>query len=124
MLYERFSEIIYKHLIKLHKSPSWLSQRLGVNRSTVNRWINGTTRPNSPETLIRIADLLGIHDLAERQELLASVGYGLDIKYIEPVSDTVNSPNSKSPGNDLVLSEIHEASAFLIKSRRFLWSEK
>ena len=35
-----FAELISQALTRLDRSPAWLAQRLGVNASTVSRWLN------------------------------------------------------------------------------------
>ena len=60
--YPEFAELLNEHLKKKDRTPTWLARRLGMNPSTVARWLNHNRRPGSPETVIRIADILGIHD--------------------------------------------------------------
>jgi predicted ATPase len=72
--YPEFAEIVEETLVRQDRSPSWLAQRLGVSRSTVNRWLNHGVRPRNPETVARLADVLGI--TSQRQLLLAAAGYG------------------------------------------------
>ncbi len=69
-----FAELINQALTRLDRSPAWLAQRLGVNASTVSRWLNQSGRPADPETLVRVADILGLS--AQVQQLLAAAGYG------------------------------------------------
>lgn len=73
--YPEFMDLLGAHLGQIDRSQSWLAERLGVSPSTVSRWLEGISRPRSPEQIIRIADLLGI----DRNKLLASAGYA----YIE-----------------------------------------
>ncbi len=72
--YPEFAQIVEEALMRQDRSPSWLAERLGVNRSTVSRWLNHGTRPHDPETVVRVADALGI--TSQRQALLAAAGYG------------------------------------------------
>jgi transcriptional regulator with XRE-family HTH domain len=51
-------------------SGAELARRLSKNKSTVSRWFNGEDRPE-PNTVVQIADVLGI----DRLELLREVGY-------------------------------------------------
>lgn len=74
--YPAFVELINRYLAQRERSLSWLARRLGVNHSTVSRWLNQESRPADPETVIRIADILGIHGVEERQKLLIAAGYG------------------------------------------------
>lgn len=69
-----FAKLLAEHLRQQDRSASWLAQRLGVHPSTVSRWLDGSTRPDSPEQVMRIADCLGVHDAA-RTQLLAAAGY-------------------------------------------------
>ncbi|MGB5047314.1 MAG: helix-turn-helix transcriptional regulator, partial [Caldilineaceae bacterium] len=55
-----FAELIVQALTRLDRSPAWLAQRLGVNPSTVSRWLNQSGRPADPETVVRVADILGL----------------------------------------------------------------
>lgn len=77
--YSEFGKLLNKYLEAEDRTPAWLAKRLGMHPGTVGRWLNDGTRPGSPQTVIRIADILGIHDKKERQALLAAAGYG----YIE-----------------------------------------
>ena len=74
--YPKFAELLNKYLDAEARSASSLARRLGVAPGTVNRWCSDATRPGSPETVIRIADILSIYDPKERQALLAAASYG------------------------------------------------
>ena len=52
-----------------------MARRLDVHPGTVGRWLNQNTRPATPELVIRVADVLGIHTATERQAMLASAGF-------------------------------------------------
>ncbi|MCL4832942.1 MAG: helix-turn-helix domain-containing protein [Caldilineaceae bacterium] len=69
-----FAETLNQALTRLDRSPAWLAQRLGVNASTVSRWLNQSGRPADPEMVVRLADVLGL--TAQLSELLAAAGYG------------------------------------------------
>ena len=71
----RFAELLDYYLTRSERSGTWLAERLAMNPSAVTRWRNGTSRPNSPELIIRIADVLGITNEEERRQLLAAAGY-------------------------------------------------
>ena len=73
--YPEFAALLDHYLAEQERSAAWLAQRLGINPATVTRWRNGDNRPNGPETVIRIADILGVHG-RERDGLLHAVGYG------------------------------------------------
>ena len=75
MSYQReFARLVEDALMRLDRPPAWLAQRLGVNQSTVSRWLNQGARPRDPETVVRVADVLGM--TAQRQALLAAAGFG------------------------------------------------
>jgi transcriptional regulator with XRE-family HTH domain len=70
-----FAALLDRYLGEQERSAAWLAQRLGINPATVTRWRNGNNRPNSPDMVVRIADILGIHG-DDRSRLLQAVGYG------------------------------------------------
>ncbi len=72
--YPEFSELLLDSLDRIDRPPAWLARRLGVNPSTVNRWLNQGSRPGDPEIIVRIADLVNAGD--RLQELLVAAGYG------------------------------------------------
>lgn len=72
--YPEFARLVDEALMRLDRSPSWLAQQLGINPSTVSRWLNQGVRPRDPETAVRVADVLGL--TSERQALLVAAGYG------------------------------------------------
>lgn len=74
--YPDFTRMLNLHLQKRDRSPTWLARQLGINPGTVSRWLNQEARPGAPEMVIRVADLLGVHNHSERQALLAAAGYG------------------------------------------------
>lgn len=92
---EDFATAINQRLAELDRSPAWLAERLDVSPSSVSRWLKAETRPRDPETVIRIADVLGIHNPAERNRLLRLVGYG----YVEREEETA--PKQNSPGSTI-----------------------
>lgn len=93
-----FAELLTQSLARLDRSPAWLAQRLGVNPSTVSRWLNQSGRPADPETVVRVADILGIP--AQMQALLAAAGYG----YVEGESQPA--PPSAPPPAPLSLPDL------------------
>jgi hypothetical protein len=72
--YPEFSSLLSYHLGEQDRSAAWLARRLGVQDSTVSRWLEGTTRPSQPETVVRIADCFALGE-ADRITLLAAAGY-------------------------------------------------
>ena len=76
-----FARQINEALMRLDRPPAWLAQRLGVNQSTVSRWLNQGARPRDPETVVRVADVLGMS--SERERLLGAAGFA----YQETIPD-------------------------------------
>ena len=85
-----FAEQLNQLLIDADRSPAWLARRLDVNPSTVNRWLNHGSRPGDPDTVARVADLLGAS--GRRQELLVAAGYG----YLEATHDSAATVSAES----------------------------
>lgn len=90
-----FANLLNQYLASQDRSASWLAQRLGVHPGTIGRWLNQGTRPGSPELLVQIADVLGVHDSTERQALLAAAGYGYQEK--AAASDEESASNAPLP---------------------------
>lgn len=92
--YPDFATLLNTYLARSdERSAAWLARRLQVHPSTVTKWLNGDSRPRSPERVIQIADILGIHQPAERQALLHLAGYS----YIAPNQVAVPGPASPQP---------------------------
>ncbi|MBX3050625.1 MAG: XRE family transcriptional regulator [Caldilineaceae bacterium] len=89
-----FAELIVQALTRLDRSPAWLAQRLGVNPSTVSRWLNQSGRPADPETVVRVADILGLS--GQVQGLLAAAGYGY-VEGSEPSEAAAPTPVAPTP---------------------------
>jgi len=70
--YPEFADSIENRLAKEDRPSKWLADRLGVNASTVTRWLNDGTRPGNPDVVIKIAEILRI----EKNILLIAAGYG------------------------------------------------
>ena len=70
--FPEFAKLIEDALQQKDLTQPWLARRLDIHASTVNRWINEKKRPDSPETVTRIADALGL----DRQQLLLAANYG------------------------------------------------
>lgn len=85
-LYPQFAELLNHYLREQDRTVSWLAGRLGVHASTVSRWSDGVTRPDSPETVVRIADCLHVPSGTARGELLAAAGYAAVAASAVPVS--------------------------------------
>lgn len=73
--YPRFAHLLELYLSTADRSAAWLAQRLGVNPGTVTRWRNGESRPSKPETVVHIADSLGVTAADKRREFLGAAGY-------------------------------------------------
>lgn len=91
--YPAFAQLLNQYLQAQERTPTWLAKRLGVNPSTVNRWLNFDSRPGTPDTVARIADILGIHSPPDRQKLLIAAGYGYsEVIVNQPPAQLVHSP--------------------------------
>ena len=75
-IYPEFAALLEQYLQRTDRSAAWLAKGLKVDASTVAKWRSGDSRPKDPETVIRMADLLGVHNKAERETLLRAAGYG------------------------------------------------
>lgn len=73
--YPQFAELLGSYLSVKDRSASWLAQKLRVSTSTVTRWLNGTSRPGTPERVVQILDILGVYDTDKQVELLEAAGY-------------------------------------------------
>ena len=96
--YLEFGRLITTYLHDQERSASWLATRLGVHPSTVANWQNGANRPKSPELVIRIADILGIHTPAARQALLTAAGYA----YVATADNQTPVPSPAAPSDEQV----------------------
>ncbi len=95
-----FGELLQSYLYRQDRSMRWLADRLEVSPSTVNRWCNGETRPRDPETVLRIADSLGIHSPEERNRLLAAAGYAASVVPVsEPAPEVPGVPEVPVPSD-------------------------
>ena len=74
--FPEFTRLLNQQLLRQERSATWLARRLQLHPGTVNRWLNQELRPATPELVARIADLLCIHNMAERQRFLLAAGYG------------------------------------------------
>ncbi len=91
-----FGELLQSYLYRQDRNMRWLAARLRVSPSTVTRWCNGETRPRDPETVLRIAEELGIRDAEERNRLLAAAGYAASIDPVPVPGSGV--PETPDPG--------------------------
>lgn len=72
---DEFARLLNQYLQKRDRSITWLAGRLGVAPSTVSRWSNGLATPQDLERVIRVADVLGIHNPVDRQRFVEAAGY-------------------------------------------------
>lgn len=93
--YPEFSKLLENWLSSQDRNASWLAKRLGVSASTVMRWRQGSARPQSPEMVGRIADILNIYRQEDRQLLLQSAGYG----YVESPPNKENTDSVPTEEN-------------------------
>jgi hypothetical protein len=70
-----FGELLNEHLLRNDRPAAWLADRLGHYPSTVTRWLSDESRPRDLETVVRIADILGVRAGDERQALIESAGF-------------------------------------------------
>lgn len=97
--YPEFAQWLDRYLSAYDRSGAWLAQRIGVNPATVTRWRNGQSRPDRPETVSRIADILGIHG-EERARLLYTAGYGIMKPQQGPAKQRTEPATQEQEGND------------------------
>jgi transcriptional regulator with XRE-family HTH domain len=55
-----FHDNVRLRLNALERSQEWLRDQVGVSSTTVSAWINGNQEPRRLDTLIIIADKLGV----------------------------------------------------------------
>ena len=72
---ETFGELLLTHLGREQRTQAWLAERVGVNRGTVTKWVNGQARPGAGETVWRMVEALNMGDDAERVALFRAAGY-------------------------------------------------
>lgn len=90
------AEILNNSLQQHNRSASWLSQQLQISPSTVNRWLNGETRPKSAALVMEIANVLKIDDLETRQKLLEASGYKPQDITVLPEREEINEELTKN----------------------------
>lgn len=86
--YPEFTRILNQQLLAHERTATWLAQRLRLHPGTVNRWLNQNLRPATPDLVVKIADLLAMHNPKERQTFLLAAGYG----YLESDAPSVPVP--------------------------------
>src|SRR6478752_7336902 len=72
--FPQFGDLLNQQLARLDRSPAWLARQLGINGSSVSRWLNEGARPGNRELVLRIAAILGMVD--QNETLLVAAGYG------------------------------------------------
>lgn len=55
-----FKEYLKKYKEKMGVSNEYIASQLGVNRSTVTRWLKGDTRVTNPEVIEKLSFVLGV----------------------------------------------------------------
>ena len=55
-----FKEYLKKYKEKMGVSNEYIASQLGVNRSTVTRWLKGDTKVTNPEVIEKLSFILGI----------------------------------------------------------------
>lgn len=55
-----FKEYLMKYKEKMGVSNEYIASQLGVNRSTVTRWLKGDTKVTNPEVIEKLSFILGV----------------------------------------------------------------
>lgn len=55
-----FKEYLKKYKEKMGVSNEYIASQLGVNRSTVTRWLKGNTKVTNPEVIEKLSFILGV----------------------------------------------------------------
>ncbi len=100
-----FARLLRHQLTVTDRNARWLSQQLQLHPSTVARWLNDETRPNTPETVSAIARVLAMQP-AEQQQLLAAAGYGYTDPALPPVSTVLLIPDHRQSSLDRYLNRL------------------
>lgn len=81
-----FKEYLKKYKERMGVSNEYIASQLGVNRSTVTRWLKGDTKVTNPEVIEKLSFILGVDvesliDSEERYEkpVLGEVKAGYDL---------------------------------------------
>ena len=81
-----FKEYLKKYKEKMGVSNEYIASQLGVNRSTVTRWLKGDTKVTNPEVIEKLSFILGVDvesliNSEERYEkpILGEVKAGYDL---------------------------------------------
>lgn len=73
-----FGDTLRSILNDQRRSGAWLAEQLNFDAETVNRWMRIGTRPQSPEVIHRIAEILKL-DTATHKKLLIDADYAVDL---------------------------------------------
>lgn len=88
-----FKEYLKRYKEKMGVSNEYIASQLGVNRSTVTRWLKGGTKVTNPEVIEKLSFILGV----DVESLINS-----EERYEKPVLGEVNA------GYDLLIDENFE----------------
>ena len=55
-----FKEYLKRYKEKMGVSNEYIASQLGVNRSTVTRWLKGDTKVTNPEVIEKLSFILGV----------------------------------------------------------------
>ena len=88
-----FKEYLKKYKEKMGVSNEYIASQLGVNRSTVTRWLKGDTKVTNPEVIEKLSFILGV----DVESLINS-----EERYEKPVLGEVKA------GSDLLIDENFE----------------
>lgn len=90
-----FKEYLKKYKEKMGVSNEYIASQLGVNRSTVTRWLKGDTKVTNPEVIEKLSFILGVD--VDVESLINS-----EERYEKPVLGEVKA------GYDLLIDENFE----------------
>ena len=79
-----FKEYLKRYKEKMGVSNEYIASQLGVNRSTVTRWLKGDTKVTNPEVIEKLSFILGVESLINSEEryekpVLGEVKAGYDL---------------------------------------------
>jgi hypothetical protein len=87
-----FSNLLNSYLQREDLPANWLAKKVGVHRSTIARWLDGSTHPDTPDKILDISRYLHL-DQEETNALLISCNF--------PLSPSQYSKQLASFGNQL-----------------------
>lgn len=101
-----FKEYLKKYKEKMGVSNEYIASQLGVNRSTVTRWLKGDTKVTNPEVIEKLSFILGV----DVESLINS-----EERYEKPVLGEVKA------GYDLLIDENFEGYEQVTQDDYYRW---